>query len=357
MRRRAVVAFEPDHGGAGKILLEAQDVVDLGAAPAVDRLVVVADAADVAPPLGEQPQPQILGDVGVLVLVDQHVAEAPVIVGEHVGVLAQDPQRLEQQVAEIGGVQHLQPLLIGGVELPAAAVGEGARVALRHVLRRQPAVLPGVDPAGELAGRPALLVDAVGLDDLLHQADLVVGVEDGEVGFQPGQLGVAAQDLRADRVEGAEPLHALDDAADQVADAVLHLARRLVGEGDGEDLPRPRPAGGEKMGDARGQHPRLAGAGAGQHQHRPVQRLDRQPLLGVELVEIGLRAAAHAQRPRRRCRRARGAGSGRRREWSRGRRASRSCGVLAHESHRGNTIATCGTVRGRREEGAEDQLS
>ena len=43
----AVIALEPDHGGAGKIVLEAQDVVDLGAAPAVDRLVVVADAADV----------------------------------------------------------------------------------------------------------------------------------------------------------------------------------------------------------------------------------------------------------------------------------------------------------------------
>ena len=43
----AVVALQPDDGGAGKILVEAQDVVDLGAAPAIDRLVVVADAADV----------------------------------------------------------------------------------------------------------------------------------------------------------------------------------------------------------------------------------------------------------------------------------------------------------------------
>ncbi len=43
----AVIALEPDHLGAGKIVLEAQDVVDLGAAPAIDRLVVVADAADV----------------------------------------------------------------------------------------------------------------------------------------------------------------------------------------------------------------------------------------------------------------------------------------------------------------------
>ena len=47
VRRRAVVALQPDDGGAGEILLEAQDVADLRAAPAVDRLVVVADAADV----------------------------------------------------------------------------------------------------------------------------------------------------------------------------------------------------------------------------------------------------------------------------------------------------------------------
>ena len=44
---RAVVALEADDLGAGKVVLEAQDVVDLRAAPAIDRLVVVADAADV----------------------------------------------------------------------------------------------------------------------------------------------------------------------------------------------------------------------------------------------------------------------------------------------------------------------
>ena len=104
--------------------------------------------------------------------------------------------------------------------------------------------LSGVSPrffqlsisAGELARRPAVLVEALRLDHLLQQADLVVGVEDGEAGLEADELGVAAQDLDADRVEGAEPRHALDGAADQVADALLHLARRLVGEGDGEDL-------------------------------------------------------------------------------------------------------------------------
>ena len=75
------------------------------------------------------------------------------------------------------------------------------------------------------------------------------------------------------------------------ASTVAHLARRLVGEGDGQDLRRARRGRGEDMGDTRGQHAGLAGAGAGQHQHRAVERLDRLALLGIEPGEIG-RAAA-----------------------------------------------------------------
>src|SRR5471032_844565 len=44
---RAVIAFEPDDLRAGEVVLDAQDVVDLRAAPTVVRLIVVADAADV----------------------------------------------------------------------------------------------------------------------------------------------------------------------------------------------------------------------------------------------------------------------------------------------------------------------
>ena len=46
--RRAVVALERDDLGRGEVVLEVEDVADLGAAPAVDRLVVVADDAEVA---------------------------------------------------------------------------------------------------------------------------------------------------------------------------------------------------------------------------------------------------------------------------------------------------------------------
>jgi len=60
----------------------------------------------------------------------------------------------------------------------------------------------------------------------------------------PGQiLSVTFTNKRRARWK-CQPLHALDDAADQGADALLHLARRLLVKVT-KDLAGPRPAGGE----------------------------------------------------------------------------------------------------------------
>ncbi len=97
---------------------------------------------------------------------------------------------------------------------------------------------------------------------------------------------MAAQHLGADRMESAEPRHALDRIADDAADAFAHLARRLVGEGDREDLGRPGAAGGDEMGEAGGQRRGLAGAGAGEDQHRAFGGQHGLALRGVEAAEI-----------------------------------------------------------------------
>src|SRR5262249_16002742 len=207
-------------------------------------------------------------------------------------------------------VERLQPLLIGHVELLALAIGEARGLSRRHLIGRQPAVLPAVDQHREHARGPAFFVELFGLKDHLDQADLIVDVENREVVLQADQLGVAAQDLDPDRVERAEPRHALDDLPDHLADAVLHLARGLVGEGNGENLARIRAPEIEDMRDARGDHTRLAGSRAGKHQHGTVERLHRLSLLGVELSEV-----SRGARPKR----ARGDAtrSGLRTQWSR----------------------------------------
>ena len=66
----AIIAFKPNDLRIGKILVELQDVVYVRAAPAVDRLIVVADTAKVAVGLSEKAQPEILDNVRILVFVD-----------------------------------------------------------------------------------------------------------------------------------------------------------------------------------------------------------------------------------------------------------------------------------------------
>ena len=153
VRGRAVILFEPDDRRAGEILFEAEDVGDLGPAPRIDRLVVVADAADVAARLGEQPQPLILAGVGVLIFVDEDVVEAVAIGFEHVGVRLEDGQHVEQQVAEVAGVEGAQAVLVGGVKLLPAAVGEGFGFGGVDLGRGPAAVLPAVDHARRAGAR------------------------------------------------------------------------------------------------------------------------------------------------------------------------------------------------------------
>ena len=301
MRGRAIVLLQPHHMRAGKVAFESQDVADLGPAPAIDGLVVITHAAQVPVPLGQQPQPQILGDVGVLVFVDEDIAETLLPLPQHVRMRLEDGDAVKQQVAEIDGVQGDQTLLIGGIKGRALAV-IGKAFRLRHVCRRQRAVLPAVDQPGQHPRGPALLVDVPGRDQLFQQPDLVVGVEDGEAGLEvhraaAHQLGMAAQDLHADRMEGAEPRHALDLLPQQAADPFLHLACGLVGEGHGEDVGRAGAAGRDQMRDAGGQRPGLAGAGTRQHQDGTVQRLDRGALRRVQPLEIGRGSGGRPHRP------------------------------------------------------------
>ena len=172
--------------------------------------------------------------------------------------------------------------------MPPRPPAKAAASPAGHLVRRQAAVLPAVDEGGERAGRPALLVDVLGLDHLPHQADLVVGVEDGEIASAGRPVSAWRRRILVP-MEWKVPSQGMPSATgpSKVRDALLHLARRLVGEGHGQDLRGEGAPGRDEMGDAGGQHARLAGAGAGQHEHGPVGRLDRAALLRVEAVEIG----------------------------------------------------------------------
>ncbi|MNT07768.1 hypothetical protein D3C72_1424840 [compost metagenome] len=105
-------------------------------------------------------------------------------------------------------------------------------------------------------------------------------------------LGLHAQDLHAERVEGTDcqllQRNALALARGlafhQLADALLHLLGRLVGKGDGGDMARLEALVFDQVRDLLRDHPGLARARAGQYQAGSVQVADGFGLGGVQAV-------------------------------------------------------------------------
>ena len=132
----------------------------------------------------------------------------------------------------------------------------------------------------ELAGERQVLL----AQDLLHQRLLVVRVVDDEPPADPDRLAVLAQDAGTERVEraGQDVAAALADQAD---DPFAQLGGGPVRERDGQDPPGADVLDADEVGDPMGQHPGLAGSGAGQDQERSLRRGDGPRLLRVERVD------------------------------------------------------------------------
>ena len=132
----------------------------------------------------------------------------------------------------------------------------------------------------ELARRGQVLL----AQDLLHQLLLVVGVVDDEAAVDADGLAVAPEDPGTQRVE-RPGLDVAARLADEGDDPLAELGGGPVREGHREDLPRPDALDPDEVGDPMGQHPGLAGAGAGEDEDGSVGRLDRPRLLRVEVAD------------------------------------------------------------------------
>ena len=127
----AIVPFQPHDLRAGKVLFKTQDVANLCPAPAIDRLIIIANTTDILAfaflaALGQQAQPEILRDVGILILIDQDILEQMAIALQHFGVLGKDRQIVQQQIAKVTGIQGTKPLLILAIDFHRAAIGNVA---------------------------------------------------------------------------------------------------------------------------------------------------------------------------------------------------------------------------------------
>jgi hypothetical protein len=218
--------------------------------------------------------------VGVLVLVDQHVREAALVVGADAGVALQQLHRQHQEVVEVHPAGGQQPVLVAAVQLDQVRVAEGGGLVLQRV-RPEQAVLRVGDPTEHrLLGEPLRVELEVVVAGAQHP-QLVGLVEDREVAPVAEGVRVAAQDPHARGVEGAgpEPAGGRPDEGDQ---PVAHLPRGLVRERDRDDPLGPHAPHLHEVRDAVGEHPGLAAARAGEHEERTALVQHRLALGRVE---------------------------------------------------------------------------
>jgi hypothetical protein len=241
-------------------------VLDLGAAPTVDRLVVVADHEHATRVPGEQAHESVLDRVGVLEFVDQQFAEALAVMRQQRTVVAQQFVRAQQQFGEVDQPGAVAAFLVQGVR---AAHDVGPRIGAGLQVLRTPAfVLLRIDPPCDLPRREACFVQFQLLHDALDQTQLVVAVQHLEPFGQLRVLPVQAQQAMRQAVEGADP-HARAPAATARCSALgarAHLAGGLVGERHRKDAVRRHAVHLVEPGDAVGEHAGLAGTGAGEDQ-------------------------------------------------------------------------------------------
>ena len=91
-----VILLQGHYLGVGEVVLEAQDVAYVGVSPRVDGLIRVADNAEVAMFLGDYAGYGVLGDVGVLKLVNHEVDETVLVLLGYVRAVVQQEVGLEQ---------------------------------------------------------------------------------------------------------------------------------------------------------------------------------------------------------------------------------------------------------------------
>ena len=169
MARRAIVLLQLDGLAVFKVLLKVQDIGDVGATPAINGLVIVAHDHEVLVLGGQQVGDLVLDVVGVLILVDANVAEALLVLVEHLGAGAQQLERAHEQVVEVHRVGGTQAAFQLQVDLRGLFV-VGAVGGFEHVLGADHGVFGRADLAADHVDGELLLLDTERLHNVTHHA-------------------------------------------------------------------------------------------------------------------------------------------------------------------------------------------
>ena len=222
-----------------------------------------------------------MSSVGVLVLIDEDVAETAAVLLTHVREPPQQGDGAHDEVVEVQGIRSTKATLVLDIDLSIRSIVSATGI-LESLIGSDELVLLVRDPVHD---RPWLELLRVQILIAGHQGDksFRVGVViNGEIARDVQTINVGPQHSHRSGMEGRHP-HRLGPVTYQIDDARLHLSRSLVGEGDGQNGTGMDTALPHQVRDTTGQDTGLARTSTGHHEDRGPRMQDGLTLGRVEV--------------------------------------------------------------------------
>ena len=234
-----IILFQTNHAASFVLAFKVENVLNGCPPEAIDTLVVIAHHADILISPCQQRGQQILGVVGVLILIHQNIAEFPLIVAAHILMLCQKADGDVDDIVKIQSVVFLQPGLVlhiglSNMQRPEVA---GLLCPFQHLLGRNHFVLLLTDGAEDILGREGLVIQSHVSDDLLHDAGRIIGIIDGKAPGKAHTLDIPSENPAAGGVKGHGP-DVFRLTPQKIGQTLLHFICCLIGEGNGQNAPR-----------------------------------------------------------------------------------------------------------------------
>ena len=231
----------------------------------------------------------MLGKVGVLILVYQHVAELGGILLADGRKVAKKNVSIHQQVVEVHGIALSASFPIAAVDVVrrrhlGIAVGLHHGRVRRIGIGHHQVVLGVADAALDIARLVGLVVQLHFLDDALQEALRVGSIVDGEIGCKADGLCLDTENTGEDGVKSPHPQIACPIAY-LTGNAFLHLTGSLVGKGQCQDAPRVIALV-HQVGNLVGKYTGLSRTGTGNHQRRTVVIEHCRALAFIQFIQI-----------------------------------------------------------------------
>ena len=233
----AVVLLQLEEFGIRVQLGELEHVVQICATERVDALGIVTYHTYLGTVTGKLPYYAVLGVVGILILINQNVFERCTVTFQHIRMVTEKYERIEQQVIKIHCVTLAAALLIALVNLAhhgyALKLVMLVDIGILNISRcRYQTVLGIADTVLDHAGLIGLVIQLHILDNGFYQVLAVLLVIDGKVGCITDKRSLRPQNPAENAVESTHPEITGTVLSHSRRYALFHLSCRLVGKGE-----------------------------------------------------------------------------------------------------------------------------